>query len=83
MKKLKLNVAELGATEILTREELKKVLGGTGSGSGSGIGYVSGCGKLGQAHCGDTAGNSCKTHSGASGKCKSPQATTTCVCVED
>ena len=38
MKKLKLNVAELGATEILTREELKKVLGGTGSGSGSGSG---------------------------------------------
>lgn len=36
MKKLKLSVANLGSTEILTREELKKVLGGdTGSGSGS------------------------------------------------
>ncbi len=35
MTKLKLNLAQ-GAGEILTREELKKVLGGTGSGSGSG-----------------------------------------------
>jgi len=34
MKKLNLNVANLGATEILSREELKKVLGGaTGSGN--------------------------------------------------
>ena len=37
MKKLNLNVANLGATEILTREELKKVLGGTGTGTGSGV----------------------------------------------
>ena len=35
MKKLRLNVTNLVATEILSREELKKVLGGTGSGSGS------------------------------------------------
>lgn len=39
MKKLNLNVADLGATEILSRDELKKVLGGTGTGStGSGGG---------------------------------------------
>jgi len=31
MKKLNLNVANLGATEILSRDELKKVLGGLGS----------------------------------------------------
>jgi hypothetical protein len=31
MKKLNLNVANLNATEILSREELKKVLGGNGS----------------------------------------------------
>ena len=36
MKKLNLNVANLGATEILSREELKKVLGGTGTGTDSG-----------------------------------------------
>lgn len=41
MRKLKLNVANLGATEILTREELKKVLGGVDAGSGSGSGVKS------------------------------------------
>lgn len=36
MKKIVLNVADFRATEILSRNELKKVLGGvTGSGSGS------------------------------------------------
>lgn len=34
MKKLKLKAVELGATELLTREELKNVLGGIGGGSG-------------------------------------------------
>ena len=34
MKKLKLNELNLGNAEVLTREELKKVLGGMGSGSG-------------------------------------------------
>ena len=38
MKKLNLNVANLGATEILSRQELKKVLGGTGTGTGTGTG---------------------------------------------
>ena len=37
MTKLKLNLAQ-GAGEILTREELKGVLGGTGSGGGDGSG---------------------------------------------
>jgi hypothetical protein len=31
MKKLKLKALELGATEVLTREQLKKVLGGDGT----------------------------------------------------
>lgn len=31
MKKLKLKAFELGATEVLTREQLKKVLGGDGT----------------------------------------------------
>ena len=35
MTKLKLNLAH-GAGEILTRDELKRVLGGTGSGNGDG-----------------------------------------------
>jgi len=36
MKKLKLKALELGASEVLTREQLKNVLGGDGSGGGSG-----------------------------------------------
>lgn len=46
MKKIRLNVADLGATEILSREQLKSVFGGSGSGSGSGSGtdrYVWDC----------------------------------------
>ena len=39
MKKLKLKALELGAKEVLTRDQLRKVLGGAdGSGSGSGSG---------------------------------------------
>ena len=34
MKKQNLNVPNLGVKESLSREELKKVLGGTGSGTG-------------------------------------------------
>ncbi len=37
MTKLKLNIS-LGLGEVLTKEELKRVFGGTGSGSGSGSG---------------------------------------------
>ena len=52
MEKLKLNVANLGATEILTREELKKVLGGTeGSGSGSETCTNNACGALNLPCC--------------------------------
>ena len=46
MKKLKLRAIELGAIEILTREQLKKILGGDG-GSGSGGGSESGNGGSG------------------------------------
>lgn len=35
MKKLKLSELYLGKAEMLSREQLKKVLGGNGSGSGS------------------------------------------------
>jgi len=48
MKKLKLKALELGVSELLTREQLKNVLGGDGSGGGSGgPGSCSdGCGPL-------------------------------------
>ena len=36
MKKLKLKALELGANELLTREQLKNVMAGDGSGTGSG-----------------------------------------------
>ncbi|HVW99419.1 MAG TPA: hypothetical protein VHA52_03120 [Candidatus Babeliaceae bacterium] len=42
MKKLKLKALELGAMEVLTRQQLKSILGGDGSGSGSGNGCPSG-----------------------------------------
>ncbi len=42
MKKLKLSRLDLGAAEVLSREELKMVLGGAGSGGGSGS-CESGC----------------------------------------
>lgn len=76
MKKIRLNVADLGATEILSREQLRSVFGGAGSGSGSGS---SGC-DYQSLYCGNTRGNSCKTYSGEDGTCKSPQATTRCTC---
>lgn len=37
MKRLKLRALELGAQDLLSREQLKNVLGGSGSGSGDGI----------------------------------------------
>jgi len=52
MKKLKLSELNLGGSEVLTREQLKKVLGGTGSGSddsGSGSGDDSGSGFVGSS----------------------------------
>lgn len=55
MKKLKLKALELGAKEVLSREQLKNVLGGFddagGSGSGSGKGSGSGSGKSGCGIC--------------------------------
>ena len=38
MKKLKLKALELGSNELLTREQLKNVMAGDGSGGGSGGG---------------------------------------------
>lgn len=36
MKKIRLNVANLDSTEVLSRNQLKSIFGGSGSGSGSG-----------------------------------------------
>lgn len=44
MKKLRLKALELGAKEVLTRDQLKMVLGGVDGGSGSGSGKGSGSG---------------------------------------
>ncbi len=40
MKKIRLNVANLDATEILSRDQLKSIFGGSGSGS---ISYLVNC----------------------------------------
>lgn len=42
MKKLKLNLQNIKSTEVLTREQLKKIMGGTGSGS-AGVGWTAKC----------------------------------------
>ncbi|SDD54219.1 hypothetical protein SAMN04487894_11063 [Niabella drilacis] len=44
MKKLKLRLTESGTLEILTREQLKKILGGNGSGGSGGSGRDCPCG---------------------------------------
>jgi hypothetical protein len=79
MKKIRLNVANLEATDVLSREQLKSIFGGSGSGSGSSDGYTT-CGEHGKPFCGNTAGKKCKKSSGGDGTCKSPQATTQCLC---
>lgn len=58
MKKLKLNLRNVG--EVLTREQLKQIVGGSGSGSGSG-----------KKPCdGKSEGDSCAHPSGGTGKCE-------------
>ncbi len=78
MKKIRLNVADMEATEILSREQLKFIFGGSGSGSGS---YVS-CGEVGKAYCGNTQGKSCKSGDKI-GSCGVKTAETQCRCIVD
>lgn len=42
MKKIRLNVADLNSTEVLSRNQLKSIMGGSGNGSGSGL-YPNNC----------------------------------------
>lgn len=63
MKKISLNISAFNKGEVLTRAQLKKVMGGDGSGEGSGL--VSSCsvtcpsGVKKDKDCGN--GNTCKT----------------------
>jgi hypothetical protein len=59
MKKIRLNVADLDATEILSRDQLKTVFGGSGSGSDT----TTGCPSSG------TCSGSCKDSYGVGGTC--------------
>ena len=63
MKKIRLNVANLDATEILSRDQLKSIFGGSGSGSGS----SNECTDLSKDACKNTV--SCTDTSGVKGKC--------------
>ncbi|NLR78214.1 hypothetical protein [Chitinophaga eiseniae] len=57
MKKLKLTALGLGAKELLTREQLKNVMGGDGSGSGTGsCDYTVTC-AVGTISCSSTVGD--------------------------
>jgi len=64
MKKIKLNLASMQATEILSRDQLKSIFGG-GSGSDSGGGSGGFCGTS-AILC---TTNPCKTSNGKSGTC--------------
>ncbi len=63
MKKVKLKALEAGAKELLSREQLKNVLGGSGSGGGTCSNNVCGVfyegGQVGNGFCGSIAGESC------------------------
>ena len=73
MKKIRLNVADFTTTEILSREQLKSVFGGSGSGSGSG----DPCDK-GTTSCDAFA---CYKPGVSSGICKKQSGACTCVSV--
>jgi len=63
MKKLKLKALELGANELLSREQLKNVMAGDGSGGGSGDGCSTSCTDGQNNHFGcyhDPIHNSCR-----------------------
>ncbi|RAJ76630.1 hypothetical protein CLV59_108149 [Chitinophaga dinghuensis] len=60
MKKLKLKALDLGAKELLSREQLKNILGGDGSDDGGSTGISDGCAADKVAACKDkNEGNSC------------------------
>jgi hypothetical protein len=65
MKKLKLKALELGAKEVLSRDQLKNVLGGSGSGGsgGSGGNNLPSC----TASCSGGTSVTCYGHPGGSG----------------
>jgi hypothetical protein len=83
MKKLKLGKLNLSNAEVLTREQLKKVLGGDGSGGGSGTSWYcwneftdfqgiihsnSGlCGSQDRDTCQDYVMNNCRSEASAAG----------------
>jgi len=71
MKKLKLKALELGASELLTREQLKNVMAGDGSGGGIGTG----CANDNLGLC----GGNCQTPHGAASKC-STNSSSKCTC---
>ncbi len=62
MKKLKLKALELGSMELLTRAQLKNVLGGDYGGD-----YSQGCDE--KPCTGGHQGSTCTTASGLEGKC--------------
>lgn len=66
MKKIRLNVADLDATEILSRDQLKAIFGGSTGSSGSDSTNASGSGCSGKSD-----GDSCTNSEGKSGTCKS------------
>lgn len=67
MKKLKLKALELGVQEVLTRDQLKNVLGGDGSNDGTHVCYSTTTTCTYQESGTGTVSGSCSTN--ANGKC--------------
>jgi len=79
MKKIRLNVVNLEATEILTRHQLKSIFGGDDPNDGE-AGGSGGC-DYQAAYCGNTKFNTCTTANGVAGKCGNLTAETQCRCI--
>lgn len=70
MKKLKLKALDLGANEVLSRAQLKNILGGDGSGGGSGNTTCTATADCGSAPAAKCSGiNHCSARDGWGATC--------------
>ncbi|WP_341841542.1 hypothetical protein [Chitinophaga caseinilytica] len=81
MKKLQLKALDLGAKEILSREQLRNVLGGNGSDGGSDAGSFSTCSTTCTGSKDikiDNCKGTCSAYANSSVTCSDPDKTVNC-----